>query len=46
MNAQPKTHLAQVVHMADLNASDENAHYAVKDPHPILEEAFPRMEGR
>lgn len=43
---QPQTHLAQMVHIADLNASDENARIAVKDIHPILEDAFPRVEER
>lgn len=42
----PTTHLQQMVHIADLNASDENARYAVKDPHPILTEKFPRISER
>jgi hypothetical protein len=42
----PTSHLQQMVHIADLNASDENARYAVKDPHRILLEKFPRIEVR
>jgi hypothetical protein len=42
----PTSHLQQMVHIADLNASDENARYAVKDPHSVLTEKFPRIESR
>jgi len=42
----PTSHLQQMVHIADLNASDENARYAVKEPHPILVEKFPRVNTR
>lgn len=42
----PNSHLAQMVHVADLHASDENARIAVKDPHPILQEQFPRVGER
>lgn len=42
----PTSHLEQIVHIADLAASDENARIAVKDPHPILEDQFPRVEER
>jgi len=42
----PTSHLQQMVHIADLNASDEDARYAVKDPHPILVEKFPRVNIR
>jgi hypothetical protein len=43
---QPQSHLAQMVHVADLQASDEHAHIAVKDPHEALTDAFPSVEGR
>jgi hypothetical protein len=42
----PTTHLQQMVHIADLNASDEAAHYAVKEPHQILTNKFPRVTER
>lgn len=42
----PKSHLAQMVHVADLHASDENSRIAVKDPHPILKDQFPRVSER
>lgn len=42
----PQSHLSQMVHIADLHASDTNNHVAVKDPHPILQEAFPRVDER
>lgn len=42
----PTSHVQQMVHIADLNASDENARYAVKDLHPVLEEKFPRVDER
>jgi hypothetical protein len=42
----PKSHLEQMVHIADLHASDENARIAVKEPHPVLDEAFPRISSR
>lgn len=42
----PETHLEQIVHIADMMASDENAHVAVKDPHPTLRDQFPRLEER
>jgi hypothetical protein len=42
----PTSHLQQMVHIADLNASDESARYAVKEPHSVLTEMFPRIEER
>ena len=42
----PTTHLEQMVHMADLAASDENAQYAVKDMNVTLKEKFPRVNER
>jgi hypothetical protein len=42
----PKSHLEQMVHIADLHASDESVRIAVKDPHPVLDEAFPRVSSR
>lgn len=42
----PTSHLEQVVHMADLHASDENVRIGVKDPHDILEAQFPRVSER
>lgn len=42
----PTTHLEQMVHIADMMASDENARIAVKDPHPILVSQFPRVQHR
>lgn len=42
----PKTHLEQMVHIADMMASDENGRIAVKDMHKVLTEAFPRVSER
>lgn len=42
----PETHLEQMVHVADMQASDENCRVAVKDPHPVLEHAFPTVNTR
>jgi len=42
----PESHLEQIVHIADLHASDENVRIAVKDPHPILREQFARVSSR
>jgi hypothetical protein len=42
----PDSHLAQMVHVADLHGSDENSRVAVKDPHPVLEDQFPRVGER
>jgi len=42
----PQTHLEQMVHVADMHASDENVRIAVKDMHPILEEQFQRVSER
>lgn len=42
----PRSHLQQIVHIADMVASDENARIAVKDPHPILQDQFPRVGER
>lgn len=42
----PGSHLEQIVHIADLHASDENARIAVKDPHPVLREQFARVNAR
>jgi len=44
--SQPTSHLSQMVHVADLYASDTNNHVAVKDLHPVLEDAFPRVDER
>ena len=43
---RPTTHLEQMVHMADLHGSDENSRVAVKDPHEVLQDAFPRVNER
>lgn len=42
----PTTHLQQIVHIADMVASDANCRIAVKDPHPVLTAAFPRVSER
>lgn len=42
----PQTHLEQIVHIADMQAADENVRIAVKDPHPVLVEQFPRVSDR
>jgi hypothetical protein len=42
----PFSHLEQMVHVADMQASDENVRIAVEDPHPILREQFPRVSCR
>jgi hypothetical protein len=42
----PDSHLSQMVHVADLFASDENARIAVKEPHTVLREHFPRVQER
>lgn len=42
----PESHLEQMVHIADLHASDDSVRIAVKDPHPILQEQFPRVSER
>jgi hypothetical protein len=42
----PKTHLEQMVHIADMHASDENSRIAVKEPHDVLREKFPRVSER
>lgn len=42
----PQSHLEQMVHVADMNASDANVRIAVKEPHEILREAFPRVSTR
>lgn len=42
----PRSHLQQMVHIADMNASDENARYAVKEPHEVLQDQFPRVAER
>lgn len=42
----PTSHLDQMVHIADMTASDENARIAVKEPHEILTTAFPRVSER
>lgn len=42
----PKSHLQQMVHVADMHASDENAKIAIKDPHPVLEKRFPTVRSR
>lgn len=44
---KPTNHLEQIVHMADMMASDpNNPNIKVKDPHPVLVEKFPRVEAR
>lgn len=42
----PRTHLEQMVHIADMVASDENCRVAVKEPHAVLKEQFPRVSAR
>jgi len=42
----PQSHLEQIVHMADLHASDENVRVGVKDMHPVLRAQFPRVSER
>lgn len=42
----PSSHLEQIVHIADMQASDENVRIAVKDPHPVLREQFARVNAR
>jgi HD superfamily phosphohydrolase YqeK len=42
----PESHLEQIVHIADMHASDENCRIAVKEPHDILREQFPRVSER
>lgn len=42
----PRSHLEQMVHIADMMASDENIRVAVKEPHPVLQDAFPRVGER
>lgn len=44
--SSPRTHLEQMVHIADMMASDENIRVAVKEPHPVLVEQFPRVAER
>lgn len=44
---KPTSNLSLVVHMADLAASDADSDgYHIKDPHPILREAFPTVGER
>lgn len=42
----PSSHLEQIVHIADMQSSDENVRVAVKDMHPVLEQQFPRVTER
>lgn len=42
----PETHLEQMVHVADMTASDPNMRIAVKGLHPVLQEQFPRVSER
>lgn len=42
----PSSHLEQIVHIADMQASDEDVRIAVKKPHDVLQEAFPRVAER
>jgi hypothetical protein len=42
----PETHLEQMVHVADLHASDENVRIAVKEPNVVLRNQFPRVSER
>jgi len=42
----PTSHLEQMVHIADLAASDENAVYAVLEPNQTLRDKFPRVRSR
>jgi hypothetical protein len=44
--SQPTSHLQQMVHVADLQASDDSVRVAVKDPHPTLRDQFPRVSER
>lgn len=43
---RPQTHLEQMVHIADMMASDENVSIAIEEPHPALEDQFPRVSER
>ena len=42
----PESHLDQIVHIADLHASDENVRIAVKEPNQVLQQQFPRVSQR
>jgi hypothetical protein len=42
----PETHLEQMVHIADLHASDKNVRIAVKKPNKVLRKQFPRVSER
>lgn len=42
----PETHLEQMVHVADMHASDENVRIAVKEMNNVLREQFPRVSER
>jgi putative nucleotidyltransferase with HDIG domain len=42
----PSNTLEQTVHIADMVASDPNVDIAVLDPHPILQDQFPRVSER
>lgn len=42
----PRSHLEQIVHIADMVASDENCRIAVKEPHDTLVDQFPRVEAK
>jgi hypothetical protein len=42
----PETHLEQMVHVADMHASDENVRIAVKEMNDVLREQFPRVSER
>lgn len=45
--ANPTSHLAQMVHIADLHASDENSgNIAIKEPNDILQQKFPTVPSR
>jgi len=42
----PSTHLAQMVHVSDMVASDEHNSIAVKEPHEIIRQQFPNVSIR
>jgi len=42
----PSSHVSQIVHVADMTASDVNVDVAVKDPHDVLQQQFPNVEVR
>jgi len=43
---RPETHLEQIVHIADMQASDENVRVSVEGMHDALDDQFPRVSER